>query len=251
MCDVISLIKDKANIYKIFGLPVFSTSAGKLVECLIKNINSHNKLLLAFANAHTMNLVYTDDLYRQTLKSFVVVNDGIGVDIAAKILYKNSFLENLNGTDFMPVLFSALPDKTRLYFLGSTEENIRVVEKKFEINYPNLNLVGVNHGYFKDTEQILEKINAVSPHIVVVGFGNPKQEIWIEKNYQGIDASIFIGVGAFFDFYSNNIVRAPLLVRKLRFEWLFRLILEPRRLWKRYIIGNITFLVRVLKQKYS
>lgn len=240
----------KPITHVIFDIPVFSISRLELISLLNKNIVNCKKTKLAFANANTLNIAYSDDTYSDVLKSFLVVNDGIGVDIAAKILFNKTFIENLNGTDFMPALFSYFPENTKVYFLGSTEKNIRKAVERFKLDFPHLNLVGAHNGYFGTSNNIVQTINSSGAEVVVVGLGNPMQEFWIDDYSHKIDASLFIGVGAFFDFYSGEIPRAPDIIRKLRFEWLYRLLLEPKRLWKRYVIGNIQFLFRVLKEKY-
>lgn len=237
--------------YKIFDIPILLTTSNHCIDNIVNKIIKRKKTLFTFANANTLNIAFDNNKYKQTIKKTIVLNDGIGIDIAAKILYKNKFLENLNGTDFIPKLFLRLPSGTKLYFLGSVEKNIKIAQKRFIYDYPYLELVGVNNGYFKNNLDILISINVLKPDIILVGLGNPKQEFWIEENYKNIDAIIFIGVGAFFDFYSGEMRRAPTLIRKLRLEWFFRLLIEPKRLFKRYVFGNLIFIIRVLKQKYS
>lgn len=239
------------KIFTILGINIRSSCASIIINELIDSIHKKQKKLLAFANANTLNISYKNAKYQTTLQQFLVLNDGAGVSLASRLLYNKTFDENLNGTDFIPTLFNALPPGTKLFFLGSIDKNIQLAAKKFRKTYPSLNLVGIHNGYFSDDARIIETINKKNPDIVMVGFGNPLQEFWIEKNSQEINSILFIGVGAFFDFYSEEIKRAPLIVRNLHLEWLFRLLLEPKRLWKRYIIGNFLFIFRILKQKFK
>lgn len=239
------------KIFTILGINIHSSYSSSLINELIKSIHKKQKTLLAFANAHTLNISYENEKYKKTLQQFQVLNDGVGVSLASKILYHENFEENLNGTDFIPALFKALPDGTKLFFLGSIEKNIQLAGKKFIKSYPDLKLVGVHNGYFTDDSDIINTINEKSPDILIVGFGNPLQEFWIENNSTRIKTTLFMGVGAFFDFYSEETKRAPLIVRNLHLEWLFRLLLEPKRLGKRYILGNFLFIFRVLKQKFK
>ncbi len=111
--------------------------------------------------------------------------------------------------------------------------------------------MGVCNGYVYDNEVLVSRISASQAQVVIVGQGNPKQELWIYDNHEKIGATVFIGVGAFFDFYSGNMKRAPKWVRAIKMEWFHRMILEPRRLWRRYLYGSIIFLFRVMKQKLS
>ena len=237
------------KLLTILDINIRSSSAETIVNELIDSIHKKQKKLLAFTNAHTLNISYDNEKYKKTLQQFQVLNDGIGVSLASKLLYNENFEENLNGTDFIPTLFNALPPGTKLFFLGSIEKNIQLAAKKFIKTYPDLNLVGIHNGYFTDDSVIINAINENNPDILIVGFGNTLQEFWIEKNSEKINSSLFIGVGAFFDFYSEEIKRAPLIVRNLHLEWFFRLLLEPKRLGKRYILGNLLFIFRILKQK--
>lgn len=239
------------KIFTILGINIHSCRTKHLINELIDSIQEKQKKLLAFANAHTLNIAYENRKYETTLQQFQVFNDGIGVSLAAQLLYNENFEENLNGTDFIPTLFDALPSGTKLFFLGSIEKNIQLAAKKFIKAYPDLNLVGIHNGYFTDDSIIINTINEKNPDILIVGFGNPLQEFWIEKNSTKINATLFVGVGAFFDFYSEEIKRAPLIIRNLHSEWLFRLLLEPKRLGKRYILGNFLFIYRILKQKFK
>ena len=231
---------------KIFDVYLFETTTSELVKSLLDDLKHKNKKLLAFANVNTLNISYEDMSYSKILKNFLVVNDGVGVDIAAKILYRKTFKENLNGTDFMPIFLASLPEHTNIFIYGSIEKNIKLVENKIINQFKNINVVGVQNGYITDNGKLVSMINESMADIVIVGLGNPKQEFWIMDNYIDVHASIFIGVGAFFDFYSGEVNRSPLWVRKIRMEWLFRLFLEPKRLWKRYLYGNIIFLLRII-----
>ncbi len=102
---------------KIFDLKILSSSTDELVGVFLRSLKYNKKLLLAFANVNTLNISYESKEYNSLLKNFHIVNDGVGVDIAAKILYSKTFLQNLNGTDFMPELFSRLPSGSKVFFL--------------------------------------------------------------------------------------------------------------------------------------
>jgi N-acetylglucosaminyldiphosphoundecaprenol N-acetyl-beta-D-mannosaminyltransferase len=121
--------------------------------------------------------------------------------------------------------------------------------------YPDLRIVGTHHGYFDKTqgcaenEAVIEQINTVKPNILIVGFGMPLQERWLMENWDRIDANVALTGGAVFDYVSGELRRAPRWMTENGLEWLGRLIIEPRRLWKRYLIGNPIFLWRVLKQR--
>jgi N-acetylglucosaminyldiphosphoundecaprenol N-acetyl-beta-D-mannosaminyltransferase len=126
------------------------------------------------------------------------------------------------------------------------------MKRNLEDKYPGLNIVGEQNGYFnRETEQaaVIERINELDPDILLVAFGVPIQEQWIENNFGKLNCRVVMGVGGLFDFYSGNIKRAPRWLREIGFEWSFRLLMEPRRMFKRYIIGNPVFICRLLRWK--
>jgi N-acetylglucosaminyldiphosphoundecaprenol N-acetyl-beta-D-mannosaminyltransferase len=121
--------------------------------------------------------------------------------------------------------------------------------------FPDLDIAGAHHGYFDKTagslknEAVIQEINAVRPNILIVGFGMPLQERWLMENWNCIEANVAIVAGAVFDYVSGELHRGPRWLTDHGLEWLARLIIEPRRLWRRYLIGNPLFLARVIKQR--
>ena len=205
----------------------------------------------AFLNAHGANIAHSDQKYRQVLNQFTVFSDGIGVDVASKILYGNSFPANLNGTDFIPSLLSKLEAGTHVGLLGAQDGVAESAIVKLQSQFPELRFNFVHDGFFDAVEEqlILDKLTADKPDILLVAFGNPKQEKWIAETISSQHANAVFGVGALFDFIAERVPRAPQLLISLRMEWLYRLMLEPKRMWRRYILGNPLFVLRVLKQK--
>lgn len=134
--------------------------------------------------------------------------------------------------------------------LGATETNLKSAIQHFRRDYPGLKIAGAHHGYFQSNHEIVEAINRSHADVLIVGMGVPLQEKFIA----GFDRELFctarLGVGAFIDFASGNVPRAPYLFRKLRIEWLFRLLREPKRLWKRNV-GSLIFLCRILLYKWK
>ena len=118
-------------------------------------------------------------------------------------------------------------------------------------------VAGADHGYFNkafdnlENDRVVNNINDVRPNILFVGFGMPMQERWIMENRDRLDVNVIMPVGAMFDYLAGTVPRAPKWMTDHGLEWLGRLIIEPRRLWKRYLIGNPFFLWRVLKQKFG
>jgi exopolysaccharide biosynthesis WecB/TagA/CpsF family protein len=205
-----------------------------------------------FCNAHTVKTARGFPGFRDALGQMTLFNDGLGLDIASRLLYGESFPENLNGTDLTPALLAALPAGTPVFLIGSIPGIADQAVAPLTTRFPNIRIVGTQHGYFAEQEEALitARIRLSGAQLVLVGMGHPVQEMWAVRNMATIDAPLLC-VGAFLDFAAGKVSRAPTIVRALRSEWLYRLALEPRRLARRYLMGNLTFLTAVLRQRAS
>lgn len=183
----------------------------------------------------------------------LVFNDGIGVDIASLVLYGSAFPENLNGSDFTPRYLQNTRHRYRIFLLGSRPGVAERAREHLSRSCPQHWIVGCYHGYFKkeDTVKILNMIKASNADIILVGMGNPRQEFWLADNLEATGCRLALGVGALFDFVTEQVRRAPPSIRSARLEWVYRLIQEPRRLWRRYLVGNFLFIFRVLGQWFG
>lgn len=206
---------------------------------------------LAYLNAHGSNLAARDPDYLRTLNQLAVLNDGIGVDIAARVLHGRAFPENLNGTDFTVRYLQETRKVWNLFLLGAKPGVAAAAADKLKALAPRHAYVGVRDGYFPKERAggIAEEIRRSGADLVLVALGNPAQEFWIAQHGDATGARLLIGVGALFDFLSGGVSRAPEWVRALRAEWVYRLWLEPRRLARRYLLGNPVFLARTLRRK--
>jgi len=204
-------------------------------------------LFVAFANAQTLNLASADADYRAVLKrADLVLNDGIGVALAARMLNRR-FPENLNGTDFLPRLLELAAERGwSVFLLGGEAGTARAASDNLSRRIPNLRVVGVDHGYLTpaSNRNVVGRIRASGAQVLLVGMGNPAQELWIASNLDATGARLAVGVGAFLDFAAGRVARAPAWLRRARMEWIWRLMIEPRRLWRRYLVGNPLFLFR-------
>ena len=205
---------------------------------------------IAFLNAYVSNVAKADPEFHATLGRFLVMADGVGVDIASKILYGKPFPANLNGTDFIPTLLRQLPGALKIALVGATRENVEAACDRFARMAPQHQFYLISDGYFSSAgeTQIFADLTAIRPDILLVAMGVPRQEFWIDSLSEQ-HATLVMGVGALFDFISGAVARAPHWMRQARLEWLFRLIMEPRRLWQRYVVGNPIFLWHLLRQR--
>lgn len=229
----------------LLGVEISVMSRNDAVKALDQAVAQNFKQRVAFANAHTLRLAARNPDLRKTLRRFLVLNDGVGVDIASRMKFGKRFPANLNGTDFVPHYLTNTQHRLRIFLLGARPEIVRSVAARFEALYPHHSIVGVRDGYFSqqtDIQRVREEIASSKADLLLVAMGNPLQEIWIDKHCHDLPVPLQLGVGALFDFASGRIGRAPAWVRRVRCEWMYRLVLEPRRLFYRYVIGNIVFL---------
>ena len=228
----------------IFGVSFFRGTMANALTQLDKFVQSKQYHHAAFINAHCLNIAYKNREYKQVLNSCsAVFADGIGAKIGAKMLgYEVE--ENVNGTDMFPLLAQK---PYRIYLLGGAPGvAAKALEKARALN-GKAEFVGCADGFFcdKSEEAVFAEIKALQPDIVLVAMGVPKQEMWINEHLSAFPGCVMIGVGGLLDFVSERIPRAPLWMRKCNIEWCYRLYNEPIRLFKRYIIGNPLFILRV------
>lgn len=208
-------------------------------------------LKLAFCNAHVVNLAAGNAAFKASLTQMLVLPDGIGVDLGSRLLHGVPFPANLNGTDFMPRLLAASPVPLRVGLLGARDGVAGAAAAALAPADPRHEYVVIGHGYLSPGEEagVLARLVAAPVDLLLVAFGNPAQEIWITRHIDARHAKVAAGVGALLDFWAGEVPRAPSAVRSMRLEWAWRLGIEPRRLWRRYVIGNPAFLWRVARQK--
>ncbi|MGC9328699.1 MAG: exopolysaccharide biosynthesis polyprenyl glycosylphosphotransferase, partial [Candidatus Hinthialibacter sp.] len=156
--------------------------------------------------------------------------------------------ERLNANDLLPQFCRRAEEKGHRIFLLGGEDGIAEKTKDDLLSkYPQLQIVGCHSGFFSERESdvVIEKIREAKPDILIVGMGAPKQELWIRRHLKELDVPVAWGVGGLLDYSAKGLRRAPSWMRKSGLEWFWRLCLEPRRLWRRYILGNILFTFRV------
>lgn len=237
------------KVRDILGLPVALLHKVSAMQFLKEAFLNKRVLRLAFVNANLANMAKDDNQLHQSLQSFLLLNDGSGMAIASRWLYSEVFPDNLNGTDFIPYFLDNCDLNLKVFLLGASPEVSALTVDAFRKSWPQHQVVGVQHGYFGESksDEVLAGIKMLKPDLVLVAMGNGLQERWASKIVPEVAMSAW-GVGAFFDFLCNNVPRAPNWMRKFGVEWLYRLYLEPKRLWKRYLIGNFKFIFYVLCQ---
>jgi N-acetylglucosaminyldiphosphoundecaprenol N-acetyl-beta-D-mannosaminyltransferase len=202
-------------------------------------------------NAHTLNVATDEPDYRAVLNSAdYVFNDGTGVRWAAR-QRGIELLDNLCGTDLIPELLRATAARRyRLFLLGADPRTIEEAAAFAGKEFGGWTLAGHYHGYVHNgqSDQVIDRINASDPQLLLVGMGNPTQERWIHSHRARLRVPLAIGVGGLFDHWVGRPKRAPLWVRRAGCEWIHKLLLQPHK-WQRYLIGNPKFLYRMTQAK--
>jgi len=242
------LAGDRLEPVNIFGVRVDRLRAEEVLAEVETFLGGGRARRIYFVYANCLNVAYSDPEFRETLnRADLILNDGLGLEIAGRVLGK-PFPENLCGTDFLPrVLERAGKLGKSVFLLGGKPGIVESCGERLAREIPGIKLAGVQSGYFTDESLVADSIRAARPDLLLVGMGVPIQEKLIDRWISVLPIRLAIGVGAFLDFYSGSVPRAPLWVRRRRMEWLFRLIREPRRLWRRYLLGNLAFLLRLLR----
>ena len=234
-----------------FGVPVVNTTMDEALDWIVDRAGSAPAAQLAFVNPDCLNIAYVREDYREVLRHVArVLPDGIGLQIGCRFL-DASLVANVNGTDLFPRLCERLAGtELSLFLLGARPGVADAVAANMVAQHPGLRVAGTQHGYFSPEEEpaVIEAINRSGANVLLVAFGAPRQELWLAAHLAELRPGVCMGVGGLFDFYSGRIPRAPAWVREIGFEWVWRLWQEPRRMWRRYVVGNPLFLYRVWQQ---
>ena len=232
----------------VLGVPVVRASVAEGLAEIDRLAREAAPVLVTYANAHSLNLASRDAEYGRLLREkFLVFKDGVGVGIAARML-GGSFPKNITFTDFSPlVLRLAAERKWRVFFLGCAPGVAQAAAERLTLEIAGLNVVGSRDGFtvWDSSAQAVADIRAARTDLIVAAMGNPRQEKWLAEHLAETEARIGLAVGGYLDFAAGHRTRAPSWWQRLRIEWLHRLAQEPRRLWRRYLVGNPEFLWRV------
>ncbi|MCB0017816.1 MAG: WecB/TagA/CpsF family glycosyltransferase [Anaerolineales bacterium] len=239
----------------ILGTEVTPISKARLHQAIVGYIQAQNRALILNVNVHCLNLCYEQPRLQEFMNSAAInFCDGYGVKLGAWLLGVE-IGERITYADWMWDLAElASNGNFALYFLGGKPGIAEIAGRKLQETFPELKISGTHHGYFdKDVpdvnDEIINQINAAQPDILIVGFGMPLQEYWLQDNWQRLNAIVGLTGGAAFDYVAGEVARAPSWMTNNGLEWLGRLILEPSRLFRRYVVGNPKFLLRILRQR--
>lgn len=241
----------KKHTVEILGIPFLNGKFQEVVQFLTERIEKQIKTFIVTANPEIVMYAQDNQPYQQIIKGAdLIVPDGIGVIIAARIL-RNPIQERIAGYDLMLQLLQLADQlKWRIYLLGGRPESNEKAVKHIAVQYPNVQIAGAHHGYFRGEEdKIADEVCHANADIVFVALGFPKQEQWIAAHYDSCSKGLFMGVGGSIDVLAGVVKRAPAVWQNMNMEWLYRLIKQPSR-WRR-MLALPKFLFEIFGQRFS
>ncbi len=224
------------------------------------------KYLINTVNAHSFNVAQKDQVFSEALRNGdFLIPDGASIIKACKWIQAMSKpKERISGWDLFSFEMQRLEERSeqidvrhKVMFMGSSEKVLSMIKEKAFLDYPYLDVITYSPPYKsefsqEDNEAIIKAINDANPDLLWIGMTAPKQEKWAYSHWEELDIHCHVGtIGAVFDFYAGTAQRAPIWWQDNSLEWLYRLIKEPKRMWRRYVIGNPLFIWNVIKEKFS
>lgn len=227
------------------------------------------KVLINTINAHSFNVAQKDELFAEALmKGDYLIPDGASIVKACRWLKaKSQPIERIAGWDLFSFEMEKLEkesekrtvnsERLKVMFMGSSEKVLALIRERAAVDYPHLDVLTYSPPYkpdFSDEDNaaIIKAVNDTNPDLLWIGMTAPKQEKWTYAHWNELRIHCHVGtIGAVFDFYAGTAKRAPIWWQEHSIEWLYRLIKEPNRMWKRYLIGNLLFLYHIVKEKFA
>jgi N-acetylglucosaminyldiphosphoundecaprenol N-acetyl-beta-D-mannosaminyltransferase len=244
---------NKRSVVDILGVSVDRLDMPDTLERIETFIASGRPHRHVVVNASKLVMIRGDDHLARTVESCDLVSaDGQSVVWASR-LTGCPLPSRVTGIDLMIELLHLASERGYgVYMLGAGEETVTKVVSGCKSEFSGVKIVGWHSGYFDAAEeqQIISDIRSCQPHILFVALGSPLQEFWLENNHTDLAVPFSMGVGGSFDVLAGNLRRAPLWMQRRGLEWLFRLLLEPRRMWKRYLKTNLVFAWLVWKEHF-
>jgi N-acetylglucosaminyldiphosphoundecaprenol N-acetyl-beta-D-mannosaminyltransferase len=238
----------------VLGVKIPKRSLQEIIELSLQAIAGGRRgTVFACANPHSLVQARRDPEVLAALnRADLVVADGVGLAVMARLVGRD-IGPRITGSDYFHALMGALERRGhgRVFFFGSSQRVLERIRERCAREFPHLELCGTlspPYGEWpEETDQaMVELINAAKPDVVWVGMTAPKQELWVERNRDRLEVPVIASVGAVFDFFAGTYPRAPSWMCRLGIEWLFRLLREPRRMWRRNFISSPLFVGLVI-----
>ena len=252
-----------SGVVKLFGIPVAKVTEEEAVARIIAFAKARNPQLSTLNSQLSTKLVATlnvdfvanavrgwpfggnDELWGYLKTADFVTADGMPIVLLSKLM-RNPLPERVTGADMVPAICHRCAEEgLSVYVLGGDKDIVEAAfEKLREINGREVRIAGIDPAFIKldqDQPEIVDRINAAKPDVLFVALGNPKQELWMGRNRAKLDVGVMIGVGGTFNFIAGTVKRAPKWMQRCGLEWIYRILQEPGRLWRRYAYGLFKF----------
>ena len=252
-----------SGVVKLFGIPVAKVTEEEAVARVIAFAKARNPQLSTLNSQLSTKLVATlnvdfvanavsgwpfggnDELWGYLKTADLVTADGMPIVLLSKLM-RNPLPERVTGADMVPAICHRCAEEgLSVYVLGGDKDIVEAAfEKLREINGREVRIAGIDPAFIKldqDQPEIVDRINAAKPDVLFVALGNPKQELWMGRNRAKLDVGVMIGVGGTFNFIAGKVKRAPKWMQRCGLEWIYRILQEPGRLWRRYAYGLFKF----------
>lgn len=238
----------------VLGLPLRPLRTDGLIELLAQRAAAGLRTTACYANAHTVNLALRDDAFRRALTSSdVLYADGASVVWASRFA-EGRLPERMTSADYFPRFARRCADLgLRLFLLGGRTGIAEKAADRLVRDIPHLAVIGTHDGYFDAarSEQVIDAVNAAKPDVLMVGMSSPRQEEWVIRHADRIDAPVRWCVGALLDYLAGMERRAPAWLCRMGGEWVFRLLVDPVGKWRRYLLGNPAFVWHTLMWRWG
>ncbi len=228
----------------------------KLFDSTLEKLDS-SKRLITTLNAHSYNTLQEDKVFSEALKSSdILLPDGVSMVWASRVLLGKK-IKKIAGDDLFYFEMNRVQNKGgSCFFLGSTFETLKIIKERAKIEFPDVKVHYYSPPYKaefseKDSATMINAVNRVKPDTLFIGLTAPKQEKWAYQHFDKLEAEHICCIGAVFDFYAGTVNRAPKWMISIGMEWFYRLVKEPRRMWRRYVIGNPLFVKNIISKKIS
>lgn len=238
-----------ARAVTLLGVEMLNTTYAKLLHYIHDAVNARGSITIGYATAHTLNLAQANAALKAALDGFTVVHpDGAGVYGAARFLFGGQgFDERITGSDFYPLLIDfGIEKKWRFFIFGDEDATLNRIRQQ----YPAMRIAGMCNGFTTNPAAAAQEASASGADVLLVGTGQPRQELWIAEWKGSVGVPAIIAVGEGLKVLAGTKVRGPRLLRALGLEWLARLFTNFKKFWRRYLLGIPLFMLRILVQKY-
>ncbi len=235
----------------LFGVDVDALTMDETVARIMELVAAGVPVQHVVLNASKVVLMSKDDRLRDVIAACPIVNaDGQSVVVASRLL-RQPLPERVAGIDlFTELVQQAAADGRSVYFLGARDEILDEMVRRFQASYPALRIAGARNGYWESDDEVVATVRDARPDLLFLAIPSPRKEFWLAEHMRAMEVPFAMGVGGSFDVVAGKVKRAPVWVQRIGCEWVYRLVQEPRRMWKRYLVGNTSFMWLTAKEMW-